>query len=74
METLIVNINKKSIADEITTILESYGETVKIFHLKNPDRFNSKKNKESSLFDMTGIWENSDITLEKIREKAWKRS
>lgn len=74
METLIVNINKKSIAEEITNILESYGETVKIFHLKSPKKSNNRNNKEFSLFDMTGIWENSDITLEKIREKAWKRS
>ncbi len=74
METLIVNINKKSIAEEITTILESYGETVKIYRFNSPEKSNNKNNKESSLFDMTGIWENSDITLEKMREKAWKRS
>jgi hypothetical protein len=31
------------------------------------------KKKAKSLEDLFGLWENKDISLEKIREKAWSR-
>ena len=35
---------------------------------------NIEKNNESqNLMDLFGIWEGSDITIDKIRAKAWSR-
>ncbi|MBN2444040.1 MAG: hypothetical protein JXJ04_21940 [Spirochaetales bacterium] len=34
---------------------------------------NIKKESPQSIMDLYGIWENSDITIDKIREKAWGR-
>jgi hypothetical protein len=74
METLIVNINKKSISEEITKILENYGESVSIFRFKNNIKKSKLNNHSADFLDLSGIWENTDITIETIRDKAWKRN
>lgn len=32
-----------------------------------------KESKEGDLFSIAGMWENRDISLQEIRDKAWRR-
>ena len=38
-----------------------------------PEKSNHKKLKEADLFSIVGMWEGRDISLQDIRDKAWRR-
>lgn len=38
------------------------------------EKSNRRTKKEGDLFSLVGMWENRDISLQEIREKAWRRN
>jgi hypothetical protein len=62
--------------DEITKFLsfvKKLNPEIKILSLKRKKEIEdtSSENKNTDFAELFGIWENSNVTLEKIREKAW---
>lgn len=71
METYVINIKNKSSAEDLEKFLKKQGSTVSYIRISKPQKyFISEKN---DFFNIYGLWKDSDISLEKIREKAWKR-
>jgi hypothetical protein len=74
METFILNVRNKAIAKDLESYLFKFGNSIKLIRLPNPN--NIIRNNKSSVgnsFDIAGIWEGSDITIQKIRDKAWRK-
>lgn len=74
METFILNIRNKAIAKDLENYLSKFNNSIKLIKLHISYK-NSKaeKTEKGSFFDIAGIWEDSDITVKKIREKAWRQ-
>lgn len=78
MTTITIEISKKKHYKLFLNFLKELNFPVKIISSdseskQKTDKLNSEKEKVNPdvLF---GLWEGKDITLEKLREKAWKRN
>ena len=60
---------------EFLAFVKNLNFNIKIGHVeKQNDLFRKSGNKKYDDFkELFGIWEDSDVTLEKIREKAWPK-
>ncbi len=54
--------------------LEFIRELISQFDFVEITEAKKKQTKKNSFFDSAGIWENRDISVESIRELAWKRN
>ena len=69
MEKLNITVNDTHTKNVVIRLLQSIdGVTV------NPTRSNQTLDPAASLRSLAGIWKDRDISLQEIREKAWKRS
>ncbi len=77
MTTITIEINKKKHFKLFLNFLKSLNFPVKIVSTdyiedQKQSDINSEKEKINP-DELFGLWEGKDITLEKIREKAWKK-
>jgi hypothetical protein len=64
-----LNIKNESKKESFLNFLS----TLDYIEIKTPINNEKKQNKKIEKFkDFAGLWENKDIDLKKIREKAWK--
>jgi hypothetical protein len=74
METFIINVSNKSVAKDLELFLSKYGNSTKHIKLGQPESLTTNTSKkENNFFDIVGLWEGTDISIEKIREKAWRK-
>lgn len=73
METLIINIRNKKISKELIGYLSKHGDSINVIRLNSQKHSKINKKNTGSFFDIAGIWKDTDITLDKIREKAWRQ-
>ncbi|MCD4794165.1 MAG: hypothetical protein K8R54_13085 [Bacteroidales bacterium] len=78
MSIITLEIDKKKHLKLFLNFLKGLNFPVKIISSDYKDEdnnFNSNfETSEINPDELFGIWEGKDITLEKIREKAWKRN
>ena len=73
METFILNIKNKTIAKELENYLYNFGTSIKLTKLSSPIAGKKAPFSNGNFFDMAGLWEDSDITIKKIREESWRK-
>jgi hypothetical protein len=73
VETIILNIRSKSLANDLVKYIAKHGDEVNIIRLKESSSKKKEKKSKEGFFDIAGIWKDSDINLKQIREKAWRR-
>ena len=69
MEKLNITVNDTHTKNVVIRLLQSI-DGVKV----NQTRSNQTLDPAASLRSLAGIWKDRDISLQEIREKAWKRS
>lgn len=82
METLIVKVEGQENISFLITLLHKFDFVTVVKDKIEYNSLNSISNKipiqwaksKPSISDFAGIWEDRDITISKLREKAWKRS
>ena len=75
MEQLIVNIDNKSNANLLLQLVKkiSFVKDVKTKKIKEARSIPKGTFTKKSFLEMCGMWEGRDITVEQIREKAWRK-
>ena len=76
MENITITIDSKANARLLKKMLAALSFVKSIRHntaVLSNDIPKSKFKSESDFLELCGIWEGRDITLNKIRDKAWRK-
>ena len=81
METLVIKVDKKENVTFLRKLLKKLNFVVEVVEHETDPAKNTvnefpveEPKSKPSIADFAGIWQKRDITLEKLREKAWKRN
>ncbi len=70
MEELIVKVRDKDKAQMLLQMLLAldFVDSVNVL----PAQTTTQSNEEEEFFDIAGIWEDRDITIDSLRQQAWR--
>jgi len=81
METIVIKVDNKKNVTFLIKLLKKLNFVVEVIDQQNESEgnkvnelaFDDPKSKPA-ISDFAGLWEDRDITLKKLRERAWKRN
>jgi hypothetical protein len=70
MEELIVKVKDKDKAQMLLQMLSAldFVDSVKVLSAQTT----TQSNEEEEFFDIAGIWQDRDITIDSVRQQAWR--
>lgn len=69
MEQLIVRVTDKEKAKMLSKILSALDFVNSVSRI---EEIKTTSDDEENFFSLAGVWENRDITIESIRQEAWR--
>lgn len=66
---ITLDIKNESMKDSFLNFVK----TLDYIDIKDEQTSKKSNNNQNKFSEFAGMWENSDISIENIREKAWKR-
>ncbi len=75
MQQIVIEVEDTTKADMLLELLKAlnFVNVIKASEKEQPQANTTMSQETSGFFSLAGLWENREVSLESIRQKAWPR-